>query len=407
MIPLLLLLWVGCGLFLYRIRRPLKGALWYVRTLLLVITVTELGILLYHEFSAKKDRYVTDLYSGKERIRQENNSIHLPDIYWIVLDMYPSSESLQKYWGYSNGMDSALAERGFFVAREARSNYNYTPFSLCSLLEMQYLRGLAELSEVTPIEQFKAIHEMRDNAFIRILSENGYRIDNYSLFDFTHFPTKGYLFFGKLEKDLIDHQTLDSRLQSDIGWTMRKTAIGRWIGESDSPGYVEDVKKTDRLYKSLLKRYQHSLYSGSGDNRPVFSALHLMQPHEPYIYDRKGNLVFKEYNTDNADFIPQLEYTNQQVLDLLDKILNRKSSREKWIIVQGDHGFKFSETDTRFTKGSNEILYAVYPQREARKKWYGNISGVNSFRILLKEVLGEDLPLLKDSCFQVKYVQHH
>ena len=64
-----------------------------------------------------------------------------PDIYLIVLDEYAGAKSLKDLFSFDNTeFEAQLTERGFHVLQNSRSNYNYTPFSMASMLNMHYLR---------------------------------------------------------------------------------------------------------------------------------------------------------------------------------------------------------------------------------------------------------------------------
>ena len=46
------------------------------------------------------------------------------DIYYIIVDGYASSSTLEEIYGYDNHeFTDYLTERGFYVASESRSNY--------------------------------------------------------------------------------------------------------------------------------------------------------------------------------------------------------------------------------------------------------------------------------------------
>ena len=64
----------------------------------------------------------------------------LPDIYYIVLDGYPRSDSLAHYFDFDNSsFPQALRERGFYIADASHSNYTMTFLSIASSLNMRYV----------------------------------------------------------------------------------------------------------------------------------------------------------------------------------------------------------------------------------------------------------------------------
>ncbi len=66
-----------------------------------------------------------------------------PDIYYIILDGYGRSDALQRVIGFSNSwFIKGLEDQGFYIAKNARSNYCETELSLSSSLNLQYLSTL-------------------------------------------------------------------------------------------------------------------------------------------------------------------------------------------------------------------------------------------------------------------------
>lgn len=253
----------------------------------------------------------------------------------------------------------------------------------------------------------KAIRDLYDNALVRTLEANGYNIDNYSLFDFRNHPTKGYRFFGSLERDLIDDQTLAARFRKDVGWYVAEK-WQQWV-QRRPPAYrdQQDVIETDRYYQQLIQGYLLHQHEWQSMQRPVFSILHVMLPHEPYIYDANGNLVLKPYNTRSSDFIPQVAYTNKVMTNLLGSLLQLKRGKEQVVIVQGDHGYKFDPADPRFATDSHSILYAFYSSSPGKPVINDSMTAVNSFRLLLNHYFNSGMPLLKDTSYLFRYNQSY
>ena len=78
----------------------------------------------------------------------ETTSQDLPDIYLVLLDGYPRSDTLTATYHFDN--EPVLAEMGdlgFEVARRSHSNYNLTVLTLASMLNMEHVGGLPELSD--------------------------------------------------------------------------------------------------------------------------------------------------------------------------------------------------------------------------------------------------------------------
>ena len=108
-----------------------------------------------------------------DRDRVLNDAEH-PDIYYIILDGYPSNQFLMRNWDYDNSdFTEALEERGFFVAEDSTANYAATLASLPSALNMRYMEPAEK--RPTPAEDVQYLRQLiADSAVARSLIERGY-----------------------------------------------------------------------------------------------------------------------------------------------------------------------------------------------------------------------------------------
>lgn len=376
----------------------------YISYLLLLLIAVEAFSFIYNLYK-HKDRaqdFGDRDHKVISKVVGDSVSQSRPDIFWLVFDMYPSSSSLKKIYDFNNPLDSSLLQKGFYIAGGARSNYNYTHYSLASSLDMSYLDEFTNGSIVTAKDVVRGNYSLKDNNVTKYLSGKGYNIINYSIYDLDGFPSKGLNTFRNNEGSLIDHQTLYERVSADIGWNFLY-GFNKSRHETDSIFSIRSVEKLDSSYKLFLSESQTAIKSVSTSPKPVFYLLHVMLPHEPYIYKADGQLQYKGYNSDPALFIDQLKYTNTVVESIVDNILQSQKDRKTVILLQGDHGYKFDPSDKNFKTESCNIFYAVYNSEKQYGQWYPTISGVNSFRVLLNETFKEKFPLLGDSSINLEY----
>ena len=108
---------------------------------------------------------------------------------------------------------------------------------------------------------------------------------------------------------------------------------------------------------------------------------------------------------DKKAYVEQLQYVNNKIIEVIDSIKAKNSSDEFIIILQSDHGPASLGTEEMLTPSNDlikermRILNAYYVPDTIKKQLYQNITPVNSFRLILSEVIGLDLPLLKDQNF--------
>lgn len=404
LLPLVALITVALFIIIRKSHKDFSIPGQYISYLLILLLAVEAFSFLYNAYK-HKDR--TQDFGDRDNKQLSNLSTNSssqsnPDIFWLVFDMYPSSSSLKKIYDFNNPLDSSLIQKGFYVAAGARSNYNYTHYSLVSSLDMSYLDEFTDGAIVTAKDMVRGNYSLKENNVTKYLLDKGYNIVNYSIYDLKRFPSKGLNTFRNNEGGLIDHQTLYERVSADIGWNFMY-GFNKSKHETDSIFSIRSVEKLDSSYKSFLSESQGAIKSVSGSAKPVFYLLHVMLPHEPYIYKADGTLQYKGYNSDPALFLDQLKYTNTVAESVVDNILQSQKDRKTVILLQGDHGYKFDRKDKHFKSESCNIFYAVYTSEKQYGQWYPTISGVNSFRVLFNETFKEKFPLLGDSSMNLEY----
>ncbi len=156
---------------------------------------------------------------------------------------------------------------------------------------------------------------------------------------------------------------------------------------------------------------------------PKFVFAHIISPHPPYLFDRKGNLPpLSEMGTlsigDNdiwksPRYIDQLVFINRQVEDVVDRIVSN-SKVPPIIIIQGDHGpgcftlptlngparsLTMEEVSQQCIRSRMGIFNAYYFPGVGKSMLYSTITPVNSFRVVFDAYLGTKLGLLEDKSY--------
>ncbi len=139
--------------------------------------------------------------------------------------------------------------------------------------------------------------------------------------------------------------------------------------------------------------------------KPKFVYTHLMMPHYPYYFDKKGNeQPFEKLTEGNQSnqkaYIEYLQYSNKKFLTLINHTL-RSSPEPPIIIFMGDHGFR------HFIKPVKEDFYffnhiSVHLPSQNYSAFPDSMTTANLFRIILNTEFRQHLPLLKDSTIYLK-----
>ena len=314
----------------------------------------------------------------------DKNTNRPPDIYYIILDAYTSSQSLKDYWNYDNdSITNFLIQKGFFIAKKSRSNYNQTIHSLASSLNMSYLKSINQAS-VTKIQEKNLFNLAKESSVTRIFLKNNYKIFNYSFFDIPENPKYYKDLFFLIREDLYDgtfYQTVMEKFH--------------WAKDPNSGMFV--IKKTNLdILNKLEKRNEDS-------EKPRFVYAHIIMPHNPYFFDQNGKTQDKDsifnFSSKNS-YLEQLKYLNKLVERTISSIFENSSGKLPVIIIQGDHGFRYLPGKNALSESSTIFNAYFFPDHDYQQI-YPAISPVNTFRIVFNKYLNYKFPLLKDTTYNV------
>ncbi|MCX8020626.1 MAG: LTA synthase family protein [Chitinophagaceae bacterium] len=367
---------------------PYKGIL-YLNTLFFMLIVYELGVLF--------------LSKSKQRTVQKELTTHCspcsacrkPDIFLIVADGYPSNITLQQIFGYDNSpFTDELKRVGFFIPDSFQSNYNFTMYSIASLLNMEYLSGLDfKNSSLKDIRTCLGV--IKKNALVRFLQQQGYRTGNASLFDLDgQKAAVSPSFFYPLKNRLVSN-TFVYRFKRDLGYHLVST-LG--IKSVEKKWLMHDFENNEKVKKKLFQLMDSTV------KVPKFVYAHFNMPHWPYYFDSTGKMnsyrLFKQDFAGNTSlFLSYLKYANTEYLRLLNRIL--QITRGKAIILFiSDHGFR--EYEKPVPERYHYLnLAAVYLPEKNYESFFAVKTNINLFRVLLNQTFGCRLPLLNDSTYRV------
>ena len=307
-----------------------------------------------------------------------------PDVYLIVADEYAGKQELKDIFSFENSsFENELGKRGFYVLQNTRSNYNTTVYSISSLFNMDYLKGIH--STISQREMFICRGIINQNNTTGFFKNNGYSIYNHSFFELGGKEQAVFIPFFIRKKDLFTSQTFARRIRTDLAFNIASQQQVKKI-ELDNTG--KNQKLDSLLRRTVLEK----------TSRPKFVYTHFFMPHYPYYADSNGkNISLKEMkpSEDKAAYLNYLVYVIMKLLQLADYI-KANSSLPPIIIIISDHGFRsLSEQEDQKYYFMN--LDAVYFPDQNYSQFYDGMSLVNQFRVILNSEFGQKLPLLKDS----------
>jgi hypothetical protein len=323
-----------------------------------------------------------------------------PDIYYIVLDGYPSTLFQKEKTGILvNQLDIDLKQNGFHLLSNSRSNYNYTAFSSESVIKMNYLEGVHNYAMPEPEHYSNTVIGIKSAQIFKLLEKKGYEIFNYSIFDLPRRPSisKEKLFFVTTPGIIFRH-TLWNRIK----WEVLPAIFPSFVK------ILESSQRTDfRKNKNKLKQFNQVVFDSlsqiiaTENIKPKFVYAHLEMPHSPYIFDSAGKefpdsmLLSTNNLTKRNMFKSYISYVNKKTTVLTNSILNG-TNHQAIIIIQSDHGCRDSEITTNKDDAFRNYSAFYFPDRDY-SMLYDSMSNINTFRVVLNKYFGQKLPLLKDS----------
>jgi hypothetical protein len=401
----LLLVWVGVLGMVTMLTIQSKSDFRIVTQLMNVVSLTLLGLAIVKAGQLSlalrgNQGQVRDLLAAGQLTTPLTASCTetCPDIYYIILDGYARSDVMNQIFHYDNSEFIAhLRQRGFYVADQAHTNYNYTYVSLASSLNADYLSALNRQFAPTDNSVWAVFQLLTKNSVMKALRDTGYTlislpaplISNNLPADISLTPVSRISAF---ELQLIDTTPLRFLLHEQ-----QHSAHRQWI------------------HYQFATLPQTSVYPS-----PKFVFAHILVPHAPFVFKADGSAFnppweFTLLDSDNftkrfgqdvfvESYRQQAIYTTAQATQLIDQLLTITPS--PIIILQSDHGPGSQHHGTNVELIGNyderfSILSAYYFPDQSYTALYPSITPVNSFRIILNQYFGGHYDLLEDRSYWI------
>jgi hypothetical protein len=374
------------------IQKKLTSIAAFVASLLLLFS---LSTILPYEITAIKHR--ADLNTGSTESPQQRIHLHRPspprDIYYIILDRYTSAPVFHRYFDFENkDFLGFLHSNGFYIADHSRSNYIGTYLSLASSLNMRYLNTLCERMGKSATDKTPVYSLLQHNRVVRALTSIGY---TYIHFGSWWQPTRTN---PHADKNIHRQYRLFSVPLDEFSMKFLRTTLLFPFLVKFAPLDFEIIHRNSALYQF------DNLESVVDIPGPKFVFAHILMPHNPFVFDEKGDMPPAEKRYDeNAVrdlYIDQVCYTNKRLTAIISHILSNTSPAPV-IILQSDEGvLMYQGGDVRERLHAHlGILNAYYLPQIDTSRLYRSITPVNSFRTVFNHYFGSELPLLRDSSF--------
>ncbi|RYY99638.1 MAG: hypothetical protein EOO11_04300 [Chitinophagaceae bacterium] len=389
--------WPGGLLLRYGVLLPLWGGLWAVglyaigRWSLLPRLHRFLNLLLLLLIGIDAGSIGVQLATKPEPRSFHNCSgCSRPDVYLVVLDGYAGLQQLRDEFSFDNRpFYDSLRAAGFYVMDGSTSNYQDTPFSMASLLNMEYL----------PLVHFRytdsnlnyCYERVYDNLVTRRFRNAGYDVRNYSFFDLKGEPALCENTLLVSGAALISSQTLGQRLYRDLYNNVVRT---RFRGSSAYRKLIFE----DQVNNTLFAR-ETLAAAARNPGRPQFVYTHFAMPHAPYFFDAQGRLNkdsdLAAGNLGRKDlYLGYLQYSSRYTLDFIRR-LRAASARPSVILLLSDHGFRYGGSRASYYSS----LAAVSLPGGNYSRYHDSLTSVNQFRVLFNTLFRDTFSLVPQKRF--------
>jgi hypothetical protein len=316
-----------------------------------------------------------------------------PNIYFVLLDGYPRTDSLEALGIDNRAFLDDLEQRGFATATASHTNYHNTPLTLTSMLNGQYIAALPELANPPndqPAELRLLNRALGGSRLLDDLRRHGYTvIESPSPFGAVTLFTADVLM-----RPGVFNQ-MDHRL-------VTRTFLGDLLSFA-SPGLVDGWLR-DAV---LAPMADVASVAAAGSGSPSFMLAHVLSPHPPFLFDAAGAFPHAEacYSAGCAVWTTQrvilglsaqdyarllggqIQFINRKVLEMVDHVT--ASDPHAVIVIFGDHGIRFdagvsTEYFRNFFAARTPGHADLFPE---------DISPVNVLPMIENTYLGTDLPI--------------
>ena len=364
----------------------------YLNMLFIIFCVADGVLLVSKHYNYKQTAVSNPLPFNASKVTQK------PNVYFLLFDEYAGYKSLQDSFGFKNDSLYYFLRRQQFTELPVFSNYDFTPFSMSSILNMQYVPENYTKQSLTQPDIQHRFGEIRNARVFDVFKSLNYEIENLSIFDIKGHPAL-YEYNGlfPIHAALLTNKIFHNRLKKNIGWWL---VTGRFAIPALKDYYM---KRKDGYNKEVEEAVIKSATVKS--TQPRLTYAHFFLPHGQFYRDSSGafnppeKILNLKYLADKSLYLSYLKYTNNIIKELVEQL--NANDPNAIVIIMSDHGFYDYDSPGDYDPYNfDNICFVRSPGTKADT---ANLprSNVNFFRYLFNRNYGQNIPYLKDSTVYV------
>jgi len=322
------------------------------------------------------------------------NNLSGRNVYYIILDGYPGYSSLRRLTKFDNSrFIKKLKNLGFVHLDQSRSAYFTTYLSLAAIVDANLL-ATEETKPYINRSQFypRILNKSPLPKLFRHFQNGGYNLFLAS----NHWggcPPKDSpiicLNYDSIFKRMLNYQFLTFLDDTPAGWLFAKTESV--ILRDDA------INLANSRLGGMLKR------------TPFFVFIHDLRPHDPAQYSDCSSRKKSPDKLDMNAVVQQIECLNQDVTNLVKKIINQ--DKLATIIIQSDHGsgininfkWRINQWTEEAINTRSDILNLVRVAPKCRRWIKSNLNQINTARLIMGCSKGKKPDFLPNISFGALY----
>ncbi|MFA5810287.1 MAG: hypothetical protein WC935_08160 [Thermoleophilia bacterium] len=254
----------------------------------------------------------------------------MPDIYFIVLDMYARQDVLQQSYNFDNApFVGDLRKLGFFVADCSLSNYSHTELALASELNLDYIQTLVRGIPAEDTDHSRVWPLIKHSVVRTQLEAIGYQTVAFE----TGYP------WSQLEDAAVylkppTRSTILSQINPFEALLINTTA-SLLLTDAQSVLFEKLYRDVNYLHVNRELFTLRQLAELPALEGPRFVFVHLLVPHRPFVFAADGSIqddpgyysegwgIPIDSEHDVKGYRDQVAFVNDRILSDIEAILER------------------------------------------------------------------------------------
>ena len=341
LLPLLIALTLALAALLNRLRPAAAGVI--QKTLLVVAGALVLYNLFGVTFPVEAQKVLAEHTPAPVADVSSVPVQNEPDIYYIILDEYAGFDSSRSYFHDPtiDQFQTYLEQNHFFLITGSRSPTLNTGSEISSRLNLQpYPEDVPNAVKMDAIDNSKVMQVLKAYGYQTVaidMAFQGIKADE----SISYSPSQ----VNGMAADAFQKLYLDTTMFNPL------------------TGYFQSTNQTALKQRDMiLYSFEKTVDPGANIGSPKFVFTHVLLPHEPFIFDKDGNLLPPQDSDNWTYYLGQHEYTSILTEQLISKLLAQANpNNPPVIILQSDHGARNLATLAADGKTVLNVQLTNYP----------------------------------------------